>query len=607
MPRCINQVPHVQTSPHIYNPHVEEQPEITDLEAVGSPDEAVAEMVDSARQDNSDTTAVEIKSGSGGLPDSLTATISSLSNRPGGGTIILGLDESQGFLPVHLANPAVLARALADRARKAVDPPVTPDIQLVPFERATLVVARVPELPTALKPCVVRRTGKSYVRSFDGDLSLSEQEAEVFRSARGQPAFDRQPVEESSMSDLDSTLTSLFIAEVRNQPSRLATMSDEEILFHKAVVAPDRTRLTLAGLYALGTYPQRLLPSLGVTASVLPGDPANESLRSQDIAYLAGALPDMLDAAMPWIRRNTSTRVVIDGQGHGRSMPQYPDEAVRELVANALVHRDLGPHMQSVSVNLRLDNERLILTNPGGLWGITVEQLGRVGGGVSRNPTLYEICKFLRTRSGARVIEGIGSGIIAARRSLTNAGMTPPRFMDNGVRFTVLLPRHTLLDPRDLAWLAQLPEVDTLTDSQKHALARMRRGETWTNYTYRTQFSMDSVEARRELVGLVQAGLAVADGESRGRMYRIASGLGARDSDSSQPSTGSVVHTTKNGAALLHLLDTGPKTATELEQESGLERAQVAYALRRLRDAGQVMLVGRQGVRTSQYRRVHPA
>ncbi|WP_432560414.1 ATP-binding protein [Granulicoccus sp. GXG6511] len=580
---------------------MEEQPQLDNTTFHPAADEVVNELIDAARQDHSDSTDVEIKSGSGGLPESLTATLSAFANRPGGGVIILGLAEDRGFSVVRLGDPAALARALADRARKALDPPLTPEIELVQFEGVTLVVARVPELPAALKPCVVRRTGAAYVRGFDGDHSISDQEIEVFRSDRGQPTFDRQPVEGSSAEDLDSTLTSLFVAEVRNQPSRLATMSDEDILFHKNVIAADRSRLTLAGLYALGSYPQRLLPSLQITASVVPTETTDPKTRSQDIAYISGALPDMLDAALPWIRRNTSTRVVFDGQGQGRSVAQYPDEAVRELVANALVHRDLGPHVQSVSVNLRLDSTQMVLTNPGGLWGITVEQLGRTGGGVSRNPVLYEICKFLRTRSGARVIEGIGSGIAAARRALLDAGMTPPKFIDSGVRFTVLVPRHTLLDPADLQWISDLPESRQLTDSQKHALVVMRRGGEWTNHGYRTQFALDSVEARRELLGLVQAGLALAEGDGRGRIYRLADSPPRAHSQAANRSLPASA-VTRNGEAVLRALEAGAATVAQLEARTKLSKRQITYALEKLRESGHVVLIGNPGDRGSQYR-----
>jgi ATP-dependent DNA helicase RecG len=73
-------------------------------------------LVGELRRVGGDSTSVEVKAAAGGLPDSLMASLSALANLPGGGTIIVGLDERHGFRPVPLANPQALKRAW--RARR---------------------------------------------------------------------------------------------------------------------------------------------------------------------------------------------------------------------------------------------------------------------------------------------------------------------------------------------------------------------------------------------------------------------------------------------------------------------------------------------------------
>jgi ATP-dependent DNA helicase RecG len=55
----------------------------------------------------------------------------------------------------------------------------------------------------------------------------------------------------------------------------------------------------------------------------------------------------------------------------------YPLVAFRELIANALIHRDLDGWSAGLAIEVRLRRDRLVITNPGGLYGITVDQLGR--------------------------------------------------------------------------------------------------------------------------------------------------------------------------------------------------------------------------------------
>lgn len=85
--------------------------------------------------------------------------------------------------------------------------------------------------------------------------------------------------------------------------------------------------------------------------------------------------------------------------------------AIRELVANALVHRDLGPHTLTKRVEIRLLPDRLVIASPGGLWGVSTDQLGTARGESAVNEHLYAICTSLTTLEGARVIEGEGGGI----------------------------------------------------------------------------------------------------------------------------------------------------------------------------------------------------
>lgn len=57
----------------------------------------LSSLVADLRLAGGDTTSIEVKSAAGGLPESLAPTLSALANLPGGGTIILGLDERSNF------------------------------------------------------------------------------------------------------------------------------------------------------------------------------------------------------------------------------------------------------------------------------------------------------------------------------------------------------------------------------------------------------------------------------------------------------------------------------------------------------------------------------
>ncbi|WP_108492028.1 ATP-binding protein [Promicromonospora sp. AC04] len=557
---------------------------------------SVADVVDLLRAEGSDVSDIEAKAARRGYPQDLAPTLSAFGNMPGGGVVVLGLDERAGFEAVGVYDAADAQSRLAAQARQAVAPPLRVSFVTDVVEGSTVVLARVRELPTTDKPCEVTATGHAYLRSYDGDYPLSDLERQGFVANRGVARHDQAAADGAARSDLDDVLVATYIANCRARSPRLAAMPDDDILRHTRVVTRDGIP-TLAGLYALATYPQTQYPTLSITASVAPrpNDPAGT--RSADVAHFDGPLPELLDQAVAWVRRNTRTRVRFGADGHGRDEPEYPAEAVRELVANALVHRDLGPHALSTRVAMTLRHDRLVIANPGGLHGLTVEQLGAGTGGSARNQSLYDICKDVRTPDGRRVIEGIGSGIATVRQSLNEAGMTPPHFVDAGVRFTAIVPDHALLDQDDLAWLATLPGARGLTDTQRHVLALMRHGVSWTNRSLRDRFPMDSTQARSLLTDLVERQLAEPLGDGRGRAYRLgpAADQGSREVKPADH--------TKNSQVILSLLADGPLGVKALADASGLSERQVRYAVARLRDTGAVELLGGTGRAGTVYRR----
>jgi ATP-dependent DNA helicase RecG len=160
-----------------------------------------------------------------------------------------------------------------------------------------------------------------------------------------------------------------------------------------------------------------------------------------DLAHLDGPLPDLLDQSLAWVARNLRTAVRYDADGHAYDQPEIPLAAVRELVANALIHRDLSPRTQSKRVEIRLLPDKLVIASPGGLWGVTREQLGEPRGKSAVNEFLYDIARLVRTPNGRRIIEGEGGGIREAQAALLQAGLPEPWFIDTGVSFTAIIHR----------------------------------------------------------------------------------------------------------------------------------------------------------------------
>lgn len=122
-----------------------------------------------------------------------------------------------------------------------------------------------------------------------------------------------------------------------------------------------------------------------------------------------------------------------------RDRTLFPLTAFRELIANALIHRDLSAWSETLAVEVRLMPDRLTIVNPGGLYGVTVDRLGKESVSSPRNSRLITLCQDARTPDGNRVVEGMSTGLQKVAVTLASQGLPAARYFDSGSRFTALL------------------------------------------------------------------------------------------------------------------------------------------------------------------------
>lgn len=404
----------------------------------------LARTLTALRVRRGDTTSVEVKRAAGGVP-SMSETICAFANMPDGGTIILGVDEAQGAFEVTgLVDVAAVEAGIAAQAREAV----TPSPQIVPQEftvdgRQVLVIHVVP-LRLADKPATCQ--GQAYLRQSDGDYVTHPHELRMLDVARlhadERVDYDLKPAVGAGAEDLVPELVQGYLRAVRERDRRLRDRSDAEILRRTSVLTASGEP-TLAGLYALGDYPQGLFPALTVTAAVQvrggEGQPRNRNLED-----FTGPVPVMLEELMDWVRQNLGTEQVYRADGHMERQAELPLTAIRELLANALVHRDLGPDTLGAgkSIQVRLDGRKLLIQSPGGLRGVSLAQLESDDHAQAAvNQRLYQIAKKLTTSDGASVIEGEGGGIREVFQAAESRGLDRPVLVDTGVQFSALVWR----------------------------------------------------------------------------------------------------------------------------------------------------------------------
>lgn len=472
------------------------------------------------RAERSDTHDVDAKTASGGIPSTLAETISAFANTPGGGDLILGLDERRNFSSVPVDTVA-LKKAVGSLVRQALVPPLVVDLSEVEFEGNRVVVVRVPELSVSAKPCVVRRSGKAYLRSWDGDFAMSETEVQGLLANRTQPRFDSEPVPDCTADDLSADLVREFLATSRATDRGLARIDDDAMLLRKTGVLTPTGPPTVAGLLALGDYPQQWFPNFVIQAAAAAEPGAPSGTRFGDIARFSGPVPQMIDDALTWVRRHSRHRIIDRPDGRVQDQFDFPPTAVRELLSNALVHRDLAEWSWSRAIELRIGESELRLTNPGGLYGVTMARLFENFATSARNLALTRICQFVTLHDG-RVVEALASGIPRILEVTVGDGLPEPVFFDQAISFTAILRRPQGLGQRPSGKAPADGEMATSMTPAQRRVYETLGSRTMRQRDLAGELDLSDQAVLKHLRALRALGLVIAHGGrgQRGTTYR---------------------------------------------------------------------------------------
>jgi ATP-dependent DNA helicase RecG len=549
------------------------------------------ELLDQLQRHGAELTNVEAKRARDGVPKRIWETLSAFANTPGGGVLLLGVDEQEGFAPTGVSNPAKVQADLASVADQ-MEPPLRPLLQVFDVGGAAIVVAEVPELPAGAKPCYYQGAGLpngAFIRVGDGDRKLTPYEVQALFEMRGQPRHDVEPLEGTGPDDLDPELVAGLLRRLRARESGpYRSWSDEQALRALKVLVPGtdgKPVVSLQGWTCFAPYPQERFPNLCVTFLRYPtpdaGRPGPQGERFLDNVKIEGPVPVMVVEALRVIKRNMQRRGIVQGLFR-EDLWEYPETVLREALVNALGHRDLSPQARGSQVQVHMFPDRIEFQSPGGLFGpIQPDQLGEPGVQSSRNAFLMKVLEDLPPPGESRPLcENRGTGLTSMIEQLRRSGMSPPRFDVNLTRFRLVLPNHTLYDEETLRWLEDIARGEPLAQAQRQALAFVRHNGSLTNGDYCRVTGSDSRVATRELNELMDRGLLERMGTGRWSTYALR--------DATTAGTASRRRRDRADEIVDLLRAAGTLSAREIAAKLGLSASGVRHWLSRLRRAGRI-------------------
>jgi ATP-dependent DNA helicase RecG len=432
-------------------------------------------------------------------PAKLAETLAALANSEGG-ALILGVDarlrSSSG-----LEDPQQAARALADAARLCNPPLVLPlpdEITLTDGRR--VLVATVPEG----LPHVYDLDGRYLGRSGVQNRPLAAEALKQLLIERGQISYETLAVRGASFADLDPEKVNRYLAVVRGSFSG----SPQEILRDRGCLfVEDRAWVpTNAGMLLFGRTPPRQAQIMLVRYA--GQSPSDQFLRKE----VHMTLPDSVPEAQMWLLANMRKGSRLAGSGR-EDFTEYPEEAVREAIINAVAHRDYSVEGEFIRVTMFSD--RIEFYSPGRLPGhVTVANI--MDERYSRNPVIVQVLADLG------MIERLGYGVDRMVRLMGEWSLPAPAFRETPAGFVV-----TLFGPGDSIVMQKPARADVelwarqgLNERQIAALRYLTEHDSITNREFR-ELCPDVTDetARRDLADLVDRNLILRIGDKRATYY----------------------------------------------------------------------------------------
>ncbi|MBX0328612.1 winged helix-turn-helix transcriptional regulator [Oscillochloris sp. ZM17-4] len=265
--------------------------------------------------------------------------------------------------------------------------------------------------------------------------------------------IDALPVRGSSLADIDMGRVERHIATGRG----LVSEPPLDYLHRQSglIEVDGETVPTLGGLLCFGKDPQRPLPHTGISLTRYAGLVAN-SQQVIDIRDLRGPLFELIDQADAYLWAQSNHGFRLDSGPRRSPFDQYPRTAIRELIVNAIAHRDY--RVTGSRVKIEMFKNEIEWYSPGGLpSGITVENI--LKSQYTRNPV---IVGFL---FDAGYIEQRGMGLDTVAHVLREEQLPFPQMEDTGASFLIRIQGHGSVDKHTALGLdAPLAQIYTMIE-----------------------------------------------------------------------------------------------------------------------------------------------
>ncbi|QQT60307.1 putative DNA binding domain-containing protein [Sphingobacterium multivorum] len=407
-----------------------------------------------------------------------------------GGVIYIGKDDNGDI--VGLEGYKKLMDDIPNKIRNAMGITVEVNLHEEAGEYFIEIVTHPYSVPISLR-------GRYYYRSGSTKQELTGASLNEFLLKKSGKTWDDVIEPRATFDDIDETAVAKFLvmAKEKGRLPEVDGLSTEQ-LFDKLRLT-ESGQLKRAALVLFGKDPVKFYPSINVRIGRFRDelDLVFQESEENNIINLYQTVLNQINHK--FIVKN----ITFEGM-HRIETPEYPREAMREAILNALVHRNyMGAHTQ-----IRVYDDKITFWNEGGLQSpLTIESLKRPHSSRPRNVLIADVC----FKGG--LIDAWGRGTIKIIEACKQAGLPEPEIIERDGGLLVTLFKNSMTTE-------QLVKLG-LNERQLKAVEYVKERGKITNKEYQEINLVAKPTATRDLSELVEYGIFRNTGKGAGSYYEI--------------------------------------------------------------------------------------
>jgi len=341
-----------------------------------------------------------------------------------------------------------------------------------------------------------KRVGKSTIK-----MSKDEYERLILEKHRDRLYFDSQICKEATLGDIDKEKIRWFLrkAKVERSLDIDSSASSTEALKRLNLLIDNKP--TNTAILMFGKNPQRFFIQSEVRCARFKGIEAVKPFI--DMKVINGSIYEQIDQAEKFILFNIKKSAWIEeGKIERQEKWEYPPDAIREAIINAIAHRDYN---SPANMHISIFDDRIEIWNPGKLPPpLTPKDLKEEHKSIPVNPSLANLLFLIK------YIERWGTGTNDIIKWCREEDLPEPIFKEVTGGFAVVLRKFQI--PENLESLE-------LNERQKKAIEYLKIHKNITRKIYMEINNISPRQANKDLNDLFEKKLIKKQGRGRAISY----------------------------------------------------------------------------------------